>query len=114
MEIKNYLPIAVENEGVFRAVLRDLKGNSHQRPGGLFVPKDLEAEKPLQEIFQKYSTGQRRGIFTITEFSVSEDGLARITFANEAPLSGGGARLRYKIVSRDEVSYQGSDWSFRS
>lgn len=105
--VQNYLEIAKKNEAIFRSILRDLRDNHSQRPGGLYVPEDLETEAPLESIFEKYSYGHRFGIFTITDFTVTTTALekkALIAFEDVAVLSGGGARLKYK-VSADSVEY---------
>lgn len=108
----NYLPTAKENEVIFRNILRDLKVNRSRRPGGCYIPKDLDTEASLEVIFEKYSAGSRYGIFTITDFEVSGT-TAHISFQNVAPLSGGGAELMYLRVGNC-VKYFKSDGVFMS
>lgn len=104
MQIRpDYLSVAKANETMFRNILRDLKANRRNRPGGRYVPQDLETEAPLDEIFAKYSLGKRYGIFTICDFEVSDE-IAVIHFQDIAILSGGGASLVYSI-SGDEAQY---------
>lgn len=108
----NYFQVAKDNEGVFRNILRDMKDNREQRPMGFYVPKDLETEAELETIFGKYSSGDRFGIFTITDFII-EDDVATIEFEDLAVLSGGGAELRYS-VNGDAVKYLGSGFVMMS
>ena len=65
---RDYQGVARQNEAVFGNVLRDLKSNRERRTAGMYIPEDLDSEAPLEEIFKKYSEGQRRGIFTILDF----------------------------------------------
>jgi hypothetical protein len=102
---QNYLSIAQSHETVFRNILRDLQCNRAKRPGGTFFPEDLNSEEPLETLYEKYSTGDRRGVFTITDFTV-EGSRATFTFADIATLSGGGAGLVYDIKG-EEVEYHG-------
>ena len=104
--VRDYYKIARENEVVFRNVLRDLRDNRTERPMGTYVPEDLETELNLDEIFQKYSEGQRMGIFTITSFTRPEKSKATIGFQDIAFLSGGGAELEYLIKKDNSVEYQ--------
>lgn len=114
--VQDYRQAARDNENVFRNILRDLKANHEHRPGGLYVPEDLETEAPLDKIFEKYSYGRRYGIFTITDFSTAQTEFeitALIAFEDVATLSGGGARLKYR-VDEDGVSYLEPDCVFMS
>jgi len=79
---------------------------------GLYVPEDLETEAELEKIFEEYSSGNRYGIFTITDFTVGE-GFATIAFQDIACLSGGGARLKYS-VSDDDVQYLEPEFTMMS
>ena len=103
MDVPDYLQVAKNNEAVFRNILRDLRDNRKQRPMGIYVPEDLETEAELEIIFEKYSSGNRYGIFTITDFVV-EDEVATIGLEDIAALSGGGASLIYS-VNGDTVKY---------
>lgn len=104
----DYLKVAGANEEVFRNVLRDLKNNKDKRPMGVFVPDDLETEASIEDIYKKYSEGKRMGKFTITEFSI--DGkTAIIGFQDIAPLSGGGASLKYDVNEDKTVVYAGQE-----
>ena len=60
--VRDYLQTARDNESIFRGILRDLKNNHGQRPGGLYIPEDLETEASPESIFEKYSCGHRYGI----------------------------------------------------
>ena len=108
-----YLPIAVENEEVFRNILRDLKLNKNKRPGGTYVPNDLDTESSLDEIFKKYSEGNRMGIFTITGFEI-QDTTVTILFEDIAPLSGGGSSLKYIVREDKTVEYLKSEFTMMS
>ena len=96
---QNYLDIAKQNEAVFRSILRDLKENRDKRPMGHYIPTDLDTESPIDELFKKYSKGDRFGIFTITGFDI-KDNKAIISFRNIAVMSGGGAVLGYSINNK--------------
>lgn len=102
----DYFQIARENEEVFRNVLRDLKGNRGIRPMGMYIPQDLDTEASLDEIFGKYSRGERSGRFRITSFSRPEKSKATIGFDDVVPLSGGGAELEYLVNEDKSVKYE--------
>jgi len=97
---------------LFRNILRDLKANSDKRHAVCVIPEDLETEAPLEKIFEKYSQGNRCGIFTITNFTI-EDGVAALSVEDVAPLSGGGATLQYSVAG-DMVTYTGTECIFMS
>ncbi|MBN2454513.1 hypothetical protein JXB11_03125 [Candidatus Woesearchaeota archaeon] len=103
--VQDYYETARENEEVFRNVLRDLRDNRGKRPMGMYVPEDLETEASLDEIFQKYSEGQRMGRFTIDSFSRPEKTRATISFRDVAPLSGRGAELEYLVNDDNSIKY---------
>jgi hypothetical protein len=104
---KNYYETARKNEEIFRNILEDLKNNKSKRPMGLYIPKNLEIDMPLEDIFKKYSEGNRHGQFTIGDFLISKDkSKASISFYDIACLSGGGAELEY-IVAGNKVQYKG-------
>jgi hypothetical protein len=93
--MNNYLETAKQHESAFRAILTYLKVN-HQ-------------SLTLDEIYEKYSTGDRDGIWSILDFYIkdSEYYLIQedITF-----LSGYGRRDKYNfengiVISRDNISY---------
>ncbi|MFA6227710.1 MAG: hypothetical protein WC668_00815 [Patescibacteria group bacterium] len=110
--VSNYLQTAKDNEAVFRSILRDLRDNRTVRPMGLFVPEDLDTEAELEKLFAKYSSGNRYGIFTITNFQVKE-GFATIAFQDIAFLSGGGASLKYSVDGND-VQYLEPEFTMMS
>ncbi|MFA5953280.1 MAG: hypothetical protein WC812_01680 [Candidatus Pacearchaeota archaeon] len=99
-DVQDYYKTARENEEVFRNVLRDLRARKV-----MYVPRNLETEANLDEIFQRYSEGQRMGKFTITSFSRPERTRATIGFCDVAPLSGGGAELEYLVNDDNSVKY---------
>jgi len=112
LKTQNYLSVAEANETVFRNILRDLKANRAKRAGGKYIPNDLDPEAPLEAIYKKFSTGDRYGIFTITDFTLNDD-TATIAFQDVATLSGGGATLAYNIAST-EVEYAGPQFVMMS
>ena len=101
-----YYKRARDNEPVFRNILRDLRDNREKRPMGFYIPKDLESEADLKEIFERYSEGQRSGIFTIDDFTMPDRNSATISFKDIAPLSGGGAELEYLVRENGSVKYK--------
>ncbi len=104
--VKDYYKTARENEDIFRNVLKDLKENRTERPMGSLVPEDLDVESKLDDLFEKYSEGNRRGIFTILNFTKPDKQSATIMFEDVAVLSGGGAELEYKIKKDNSVEYR--------
>ena len=106
LPVQSYYQAARENEAVFRNLLRDLRDNRAKRPMGHFIPEDLNPEATLDEIFQKYSEGQRFGRFTITTFTRPKIDTATIGFQDIAPISGGGATLEYLVKEDNSVEYQ--------
>lgn len=71
--MNNYLETAKQHESAFRAILTYLKVN-HQ-------------SLTLDEIYEKYSTGYRDGIWTIKNFYI-EDGEFYLSHMNLSTLSG--------------------------
>ena len=110
----DYRTIAQENEPVFRNVLRDMKSNSGKRPGGMFIPEDLETETPIKDFFEKYSAGNRYGRFTINDFSRPSEDSAIIAFADVACMSGGGAELEYLVKPDNSVEFRKPGMVFMS
>ncbi|HLC19280.1 MAG TPA: hypothetical protein VJK72_00025 [Candidatus Nanoarchaeia archaeon] len=104
-DVLDYYQTAREHEKVFRNVLRDLRENRETRPMGDCIPEDLETEASLDEIFNKYSKGERMGKFTITSFSRPEKTKATVKFKDVMGLSGGGAELEYLVSDDDIVTY---------
>jgi hypothetical protein len=104
--VRDYRQTARENEAVFRNVLRDLRDHREERPMGRYVPEDLETEASIDEIFRRYSGGQRTGIFTIADFTRPEKTRATIGFGDIDTLSGGGAELLYLVREDDSVEYK--------
>ena len=114
--IPDYYEDARTEEAVFRAILKDVKSRFD------YVPKDLDLEAGLEQIFQTHSEGNRYGRFTITDFKKGPDdnpslGLqvneARFGMQNIATLSGPGHILKYKVID-DFVEYQGPMIQIRS
>ena len=107
MRQTNYYQTARDNETVFRNVLRDLK-NPSGKPNlvALCVPKELDAESSLDEIFKKYSEGRRSGIFTILDFQMPDKHTAIIGFEDVAFLSGGGGKLEYTVKADGSVEFK--------
>jgi hypothetical protein len=112
--VRDYRQTATENDAVFRNVLTDLRDNRAQRPMGAYVPEDLKVDLPLEEFFEMYSAGQRRGIFTICDFQMPQPDSAKLSFKDVAIMSGGGAELGYLVKEDKSVEYQGHGIVFRS
>lgn len=105
---RDYRTTAQENELVFRNILRDMKHNRGERPGGQYIPDDLETDATIEDFFKKYSTGNRYGIFTITDFSRPSKKSAFIAFKDVAFMSGGGAKLEYIVKPDASVKFRDS------
>lgn len=103
--VRDYYDSARQNEWVFRNILLDLKLNRVIRPGGRFIPVDLDFSSDLDAIFEKYSRGNRIGIFSITDFQRPTKERAYIRFCDVAPLSGGGIKFEYFVDSEDKVFF---------
>ena len=105
MKTQNYFNYARKNEAVFISVLEDIKSRTP------ICPKDLDFNASLDEIFKKYSQGDRYGKFTILDFkkgpSKELDNLAKdeilISVEDIACLSGSGFTLKYKINTDNSV-----------
>ena len=61
IHVQDYRKTAEDNEAVFRNILIDLRDNREKYGWGIFVPKDLKIDLPLEEFFEMYSAGERRG-----------------------------------------------------
>lgn len=98
--VEDYLKNAKENEIIFRNILDE------------FGIKNKE--NSLDEIYKKYSLGDRNGIFTILNFKTGpqEETLEKISAGeaifssqNISFLSGFGATRKYKINKDSSVEY---------
>ncbi len=118
IQIKNYSKTAIENEDVFKDILRDLRDHREERPLGNLVPTDLQTELPINELFEIYSTRKglvRLGKFTICDFAVPQPDTAKIIFENFAGgLTGGTAQLEYLVRPDNSVEYKGGEIIFKS
>jgi hypothetical protein len=81
--IQSYLQEAKRNEKAFRSILDKYK-----------VP---HKELSVEEIYKKYSDGDRYGRWTITNFYEKEEGVFVFSNENIANLSGSGRTDFYKI-----------------
>ena len=59
MQYSKYLSIARQNEKIFKAILQDLREHKQERPLGCLIPLNLDAESTIEEIYEKYSLGNR-------------------------------------------------------
>ena len=93
-------------------ILRDLPNRSP------ICPNDLNPNESIDEIFDKYSTGNRYGKFTITDFAIEpiKEGLvelaereALIDVQDIAFMSGYGHSLIYRILEDDFVEFVGAE-----
>lgn len=116
--IKNYCKTAIENEDIFKDILRDLRYHREERPLGNLVPTDLQTELPINEIFEMYSSRKslvRLGKFTICDFVVPQPDTAKIIFKNfSGGLTGGAAQLEYLVRSGKSVEYKNGEIIFIS
>lgn len=71
---------------------------------GGHVPKDLDSQSSLEILFEKYSTGNRYGRFTICDF-VRQDSTAHVAVENLATMSGRAAQFHYVVGSDSSVTY---------
>ena len=84
MKIKrNYIDCAKKNENIFRSIL-DIYKKPHQ-------------ELSIEQIYEKYSEGNRYGIWTILDFIETEPNIFHFSSENIAILSGGGSIEKYTI-----------------
>ncbi|PZR10011.1 MAG: hypothetical protein DI539_21405 [Flavobacterium psychrophilum] len=74
IDAQNYFDTARKNENAFRAILTRIKAPI----------ENLN----LEEIFEKYSKGDREGIFTIIDFVEKGDNKFEFTWGDFAPFSG--------------------------
>ena len=89
----DYLITAQKNEIAFRLILDKCK-----------VPhKDLSVE----EIYKKYSTGDRYGIWTILSFVEINENLFEFSSEDVATMSGGGRTDRFKLEG-DKIIHAGN------
>ncbi len=102
---RDYRPVAIAHEEVFRNILRDLKQNRCDRVGGSIIPLDLNTEAPLEEIYDTYSAGDREGKFTI-KHCVIEEGRVWFAFELISDRREKGAQLHYEILGAN-VRYTG-------
>jgi len=99
---RNYLDDAKKYEEVFRNILRSLD------------KEELDLELQLEEIYKKYSTGNRYGIWTILDFRKGPfDSLSvkfsenEVLFASQniAFLSGHGRIDKYRVKENNSVEF---------
>jgi hypothetical protein len=106
MNARDYRPIVLANEAVFRNILRDMRGDEKRRPRSKYIPQDLETEAAINVLFEKYSTGNRYGRFSITDFSMPSKDSAIIVFADVACMSGGGGKLEYSVKPDNSLEFK--------
>src|SRR2546429_2933971 len=95
---RDYLDDARKKESIFRAILRDLKEHREKRLLGSLIPNDFDSALSLEIMFEKYSSEDRNGKFTILDFrSNREDAILSFQKIDYASGMGGeGVELRYK------------------
>lgn len=107
--ITDYKKTAEQYETLFRNVLRDMRQRSP------FCPRDFNPDESIDNLVEKYSTGNRYGKFTITDFSIgpTKEGLvelaereALIDVEDVACMSGGGHSFVYEIQENDSVRFK--------
>ena len=114
--VGNYLEDARQAEGIFRNILRHLV-SMHLAPIEV-----QDVERPLDEIFARYSRGTRLGKWTISDFRVGPYSDPLLSLAkNEAiietqdmdTLSGYGRVDKYKICKDDSVEFEATPLCWR-
>ncbi len=95
---KNYTETAKANEKLFRLILDEFK-----------IP---HRELTIEEIYKKYSEGNRYGIWTILNFE-EKDGMFEFSYENIATLSGRGGSKKYTMEG-EELKYLGSGMRWMS
>jgi hypothetical protein len=111
---RDYRETAAANKEVLRSILEDMKSNRRDRELGRLIPEALEATLNTEDLFNKYSAGPRRGMFTILNFQRPDDKTAVISFQDVSCLSGGGANLVYEVAEDGKIKYKGSAGSWMS
>jgi len=99
----DFLKTAEENEGIFRAILEDLRNNRAERTMWWCVPDDLDTTSSIETLYQKYSWAN--DIFTIFSFTLPDDKTAIIHFQWKLFRWCGGAKLQYTIDENKQVSF---------
>jgi hypothetical protein len=102
--VKNYKPIMIKNEEVFRNIIADLIASRLKLPRGDLIPINFRNNISLEEFWEEYSEGKRYGRFTIGNFRRPSDHLATITFFKNSAV-GGGAELEYCVKPDNQVDY---------
>jgi len=114
--VRDYREDAKANEEVFRNILRGM------HPDHLKA-MELDPEALIDEIFEKYSMGNRYGIWTILDFRMGphDDPLETLAedealFSAEdiACLSGQGSTQKYKVRPDGSVEFDSNILSWRS
>jgi len=85
--MKNYIKNAKTDEAAFRLILDKFKIND----------KDLS----IEEIYSKYSEGDRYGIWTITNFEKKDVNIFEFSYEDIAALSGIGSTNLYTIEDNE-------------
>jgi hypothetical protein len=81
--LENYLEVAKRKEPIFRLILNSLGVENH--------------DMSIEQLYTKYSTGNRRGIWTILSFREVGENLYEFSWEDIAPLSGRGSTDEYSL-----------------
>ena len=118
---KDYLEDALANEEVFRNILKDIRYADNGRPKQSLLPKNLDVNENIYDLYLRYSSPELSNQFTISYFNIDEKGRAVIAFDNIGDLekfighAGCGVALRYLINPDNSVSFDEEimNWEFR-
>ena len=108
MNTSDYKRTAEQHEELFRNVLRDMKQRCE------ICPEGFNPDEPIDRIFERYSTGDRFGRFTICDFAVgpNSEGLVELTeqealidVEDIARMSGYGYSLVYEVQKDKSVKF---------
>lgn len=83
-KLNNYIQIAKDHEMEFRAILNYLKISNENMT--------------IEEIYNKYSTGNRYGIWTILDFKKVKTNVYEFTSEDVVTLSGQGESTQFTII----------------
>ena len=112
--VRDYQETAAANKEVLLAILEDMKRNRQGREMGRLIPETLDTTLNIEDFFNKYSAGPRRGLFTVLSFQRPDAKTAVISFQDVSCLSGGGANLVYEVAEDETIKYRGSAGSWMS
>lgn len=108
MDARDYKKDAEQHEQLFKNVLRDMQQRCE------ICPEDFNPDEPIDRIFERYSTGDRYGKFTICDFEVGPNTGGLVELAEQealidvediACMSGYGYSLVYEVQNDKSVRF---------